>query len=55
MSSWMDKRMAINGILFQVIREVIAMAMGLSMEERKWERVTNILDETSLKRYLQWC
>lgn len=51
MASWEDKRVTMGGISFEINEEVIAQAMRLSMEGRKWKKQSCISDTTSLNQF----
>lgn len=53
MNSWDDRRVMMNGITFQVSKEVISMVTGLAMKGRKWKKVMRFLDEANLN-YFFW-
>ena len=50
-NSWNERKVTINGITFQVSKEVIAMATGLNMKGKKWKKVTKVPDEASMNNF----
>ena len=52
-NGWNEQKVTINGITFQVNEEVISMATGLSPKGKKWKKVTKMVDEVSMKSFLE--
>ena len=46
-----DRKVTVNGITFQILVEIISLVMGLVMKGRKLQKVTRVVDETSLNRF----
>ena len=52
-NGWCDGKVTINGIIFEVNEEVIAMATGLSAKGRKWRKVAKMSDEASMNGFFR--
>ena len=52
-NSWENCKVTINGILFHVSEEVIVMVTGMAMRGRKWQKVTHVINETSLQCFFK--
>ena len=49
---WVDKRVTINDIYFHGNEEIIEMAIGLSMDEKKRQKVTKVMNGTCMNIFL---